>query len=59
MDNLCKTLVFVCMGYKEFATKTGLSLKIIENYIKRDSSIPSADKIVLIAQTLGVKEYNK
>jgi len=42
------------MGQKELAAKTGLSLKTIENYVKKDSSIPSADKAVLIAQALGV-----
>jgi transcriptional regulator with XRE-family HTH domain len=31
-----------------------LSLKIIENYVKKDSSVPAADKAVLIAQALGV-----
>ena len=42
------------MGQKELAEKTGLSLKTIENYVKKDSSIPSAGKAVLIAQALGV-----
>lgn len=45
---------FSYIGQKELAAKTGLSLKTIENYLKKDSSIPSADKAVLIAQTLGV-----
>jgi transcriptional regulator with XRE-family HTH domain len=53
-DNLRETLDFLCMGQKELAAKTGLSLKTIENYVKKDSSIPSADKAVLIAQALGV-----
>jgi transcriptional regulator with XRE-family HTH domain len=42
------------MEQKELAAKTGLSLKTIENYVKKDSSVPSADKAVLIAQALGV-----
>ena len=42
------------MEQKELALKTGLSLKTIENYIKKDASIPNADKAVLIAQALGV-----
>ena len=53
-DNLRETLDFLYIGQKELAAKTGLSLKTIENYVKKDSSVPSADKAVLIAQTLGV-----
>ena len=53
-DNLRETLDFLYIGQKELAAKTGLSLKTIENYVKKDSSIPSADKAVLIAQALGV-----
>lgn len=57
-DNLRETLEFLGMEQKELAVKTGISLKTIENYVKRDSSIPSADKAVLIAQALGVNvEY--
>ena len=53
-ENLRETLDFISMEQKELAAKTGLSLKTIENYVKKDSSIPSADKAVLIAQALGV-----
>jgi len=53
-ENLRETLDFVSMEQKELAVKTGLSLKTIENYVKKESSIPSADKAVLIAQALGV-----
>jgi transcriptional regulator with XRE-family HTH domain len=53
-DNLRETLDFLGMEQKELAAKTGLSLKTIENYVKKDSSVPSADKAVLIAQALGV-----
>ena len=53
-DNLRETLDFIGMEQKELAAKTGLSLKTIENYVKKDSSVPSADKAVLIAQALGV-----
>jgi len=45
---------FSCIGQKELSAKTGLSLKTIENYVKKASSIPSADKAVLIAHALGV-----
>jgi transcriptional regulator with XRE-family HTH domain len=53
-DNLRETLDFVGMEQKELAAKTGISLKTIENYVKKDSCIPVADKAVLIAQALGV-----
>ena len=57
-NNLRETLDFLGMEQKELAAKTGLSLKTIENYVKKESSIPSADKAVLIAQALGVSvEY--
>ena len=53
-----ETLDFIDMEQKELAAKTGISLKTIENYVKKDSSIPSADKAVLIARALGVSvEY--
>jgi transcriptional regulator with XRE-family HTH domain len=53
-DNLRETLDFAGMEQKELAAKTGISLKTIENYVKKDSSLPTADKAVLIAQALGV-----
>ena len=49
-----ETLELTGMKQKELAAKTGLSLKTIENYLKKDSSVPSADKAYLIAQALGV-----
>jgi transcriptional regulator with XRE-family HTH domain len=42
------------MEQKELAAKTGISLKTIESYVKKDSSVPSADKAFRIAQALGV-----
>jgi transcriptional regulator with XRE-family HTH domain len=57
-DNLREVLEFTDMEQKELAAKTGISLKTIENYVKKDSSIPSAEKAVLIAQAPGVSvEY--
>ena len=53
-DNLREALDFTGIEQKELAAKTGISLKTIENYVKKDSSVPSADKAVLIAQALGV-----
>jgi len=57
-DNLREALDFSGMEQKELAAKTGISLKTIENYVKKDSSVPSADKAVLIAQALGVTVEN-
>ena len=57
-ENLREMLDFMGMEQKELAYKTGLSLKTIENYVKKDASIPTADKAVLIAQALKVSvEY--
>jgi len=53
-ENLREILDFTGMEQKELAAKTGLGLKTIETYVKKDSSVPSADKAVQIAQALGV-----
>ena len=46
------------MEQKELSAKTGLSLKTIQNYVKKDSSVPIADKAVIVAQALGASvEY--
>jgi len=47
-DNLRETLDFLGMEQKELSAKTGLSLKTIENYVKKDSSLPTVDKAVTI-----------
>ena len=39
---------------KELAYKANISLRNIENYLRENASIPSADKAVKIAQALGV-----
>ncbi|MDR3284486.1 MAG: helix-turn-helix domain-containing protein [Treponema sp.] len=59
-ENLKELLEFSGLEQKELAAQTGISLRTIENYLKQAtiSSIPSADKAVLIAQVLGVSvEY--
>jgi len=53
-ENLREALDITRMEQKELAAKTGINLKTIETYVKKDSSVPSADKAVLIAQALGV-----
>jgi len=40
-DNLRETLDYLGMEQKELSAKTGLSLKTIENYVKKDSSPPT------------------
>ena len=40
--------------YKELAHKANTNLRNIENYLRENASIPSADKAVQIAQALGV-----
>ena len=40
--------------YKELAHKANTNLRNIENYLRENASIPSADKAVQIAQVLGV-----
>jgi len=57
-ERLRETLDFIGMEQKELAEKSGLSLKTIQNYVKKDSSVPLADKAVIVAQALGVSvEY--
>jgi transcriptional regulator with XRE-family HTH domain len=57
-ENLREALDFSDMEQKELAAQTKISLKTIENYLKQESSMPSADKAVRIAQALGVSvEY--
>jgi transcriptional regulator with XRE-family HTH domain len=53
-DNLREALDFTGMEQKELAAKTGISLKTIESYVKKESSVPSADKAFCIAQALSV-----
>jgi len=54
-DNLRETLDYMGMEQKELASKTGLSLKTIENYVKKDSSLPTVDKAVTIAREPKVR----
>jgi transcriptional regulator with XRE-family HTH domain len=42
------------LGQKELAHKADISLRNIENYLRENASIPSAEKAVQIAQALGV-----
>ena len=53
-DNLRETIEFCGIEQKELAQKANISLRNIENYLRENASIPSADKAVQIAQVLGV-----
>jgi len=53
-DNLREAIDFCGLEQKELAHKANISLRNIENYLRENASIPSADKAVQIAQVLGV-----
>ena len=54
-ENLRDALELANLKQIDLATKTGINIKSIENYIKNDATtIPSADKAVKIAKVLGV-----
>jgi len=53
-DNLRESIDFCGLEQKELARKANISLRNIENYLRDNASIPSADKAVQIAQVLGV-----
>lgn len=53
-ENLREAIDFSGLEQKELAYKANISLRNIENYLRENGSIPSADKAVQIAQVLGV-----
>ncbi|MCL2127620.1 MAG: helix-turn-helix domain-containing protein [Treponema sp.] len=53
-ENLRDAIDYNGLEQKELAYKTKISLRGIENYLRKNGSIPSADKAVQIAQVLGV-----
>jgi transcriptional regulator with XRE-family HTH domain len=53
-ENLREAIQFSGLEQKELAYKANISLRNIENYLRENASIPSADKAVTIAQALGV-----
>jgi len=53
-ENLRESIDFCGIEQKELAYKANISLRNIENYLRENASIPSADKAVRIAQVLGV-----
>jgi len=53
-ENLRDAIDFCSLEQKELALKANISLRNIENYLRENASVPSADKAVRIAQVLGV-----
>jgi len=53
-ENLREAIDFCGIEQKELANKANISLRNIENYLRENASVPSADKAVRIAQALGV-----
>ena len=53
-ENLRESIDFCGIEQKELAHKANISLRNIENYLRENASMPSADKAVRIAQALGV-----
>lgn len=57
-ENLKDELIYKGMSSKELSLLTGISQGSISNYLKENSSIPSADVAVKIANALNVSvEY--
>jgi transcriptional regulator with XRE-family HTH domain len=53
-ENLREAIDYSGLEQKEVAHKANISLRNIENYLRKNASIPVADKAVRIAQVLGV-----
>jgi len=53
-ENLKAELAFKNILIKELASISGINRRTIDNYLREDGSIPSADAAVRIANALGV-----
>ena len=53
-ENLRAAIEYSGLEQKELAHKTKIPLRSIENYLRENASIPSADKAVQISHVLGV-----
>jgi transcriptional regulator with XRE-family HTH domain len=53
-ENLKSELAYKDMLVKELATLSGINRRTIDNYLRVDGSMPSADAAVRIARVLGV-----
>jgi transcriptional regulator with XRE-family HTH domain len=57
-ENLKAEIIYKNILVKELAARSGLKKRSIDNYLRENGSIPSADAAVSIAQALGVSvEY--
>jgi transcriptional regulator with XRE-family HTH domain len=53
-ENLKSELIYKDMLVKELAARSNINKRTIDNYLRENASIPSADVAVAIAQALGV-----
>jgi len=53
-ENLRDAIEYSGLEQKELAYKSGIPLRSIENYLRGNASIPSAEKAVRISHVLGV-----
>jgi len=53
-ENLREAIDYSGLEQKELAYKANISLRNIENYLRKNASVPLVDKAVRIAQALGV-----
>jgi len=53
-ENLKAELAYKDILVKELAVLSGMSRRTIDNYLREDSSIPSVDAALRIAEALGV-----
>jgi len=53
-ENLREAIDYCGLEQKELAHKANISLRNIENYLRENASVPSAEKAVQIAKVLGV-----
>jgi len=53
-ENLREAIDYSGLEQKELAYKAKIPLRSIENYLRENGSVPSADKAVQIAKVLGV-----
>jgi len=53
-ENLREAIDYSGLEQKELAHKAKIPLRSIENYLRENASVPSADKAVQIAGVLGV-----
>ena len=57
-ENLKEELLFQDIKVKELAFRTGINRRTIDNYLRENTSQPTAENAVKIAQALGVSvEY--